>query len=337
MNVLLAGDVGGTKTNLALYSPEKGPREPLVRATFPSSAYGSFEDMVAEFLRQSGAVLSCAVFGVAGPVEGSRAQITNLQWVIDADRLAPVLGSGHINLLNDLEATALGIPFLNQADLHVLNEGEPEPGGPIGVIAPGTGLGEAYLTWDGSRYLAHASEGGHTDFAPRTPREVELLEYLMERYGHVSYERICSGSGIPNIYAFLRDKGYYREPAWLAEELEKAPDRTVVIRETAQNSTRACELCTETLKMFVSILGAETGNLALNILPTGGIYLAGGMPPRILGMLASDVFLDAYFAKGRLSRILKRIPIHVILNTDIGLMGAASFGMDIMKTWDERR
>lgn len=337
MRVLIAGDIGATKTNLALYSLEKGPYDPLRRASFPSSTFASLEHMVKEFLDPSRDKADCAVFGVAGPVEGGTAKITNLPWMIDMKRIGSLLGIKHTYLLNDLETVALGIPLLKKTDLHVLNKEQPAEHGPIAVIAPGTGLGEAYLTWDGSGYRAHASEGGHTDFAPRNIKEMALLEYLLERFEHVSYERICSGSGIPNIYAFLRDKGYHEEPAWLAEELMKADDPTVVIRKTAQDGTKTCELCVEALKMFVSILGAEAGNLALKLLPTGGIYLAGGISPRIISMLESGLFLDAFLAKGRLSRILKHLPISVILNTDSGLMGAAGYGMDIMKTWNERR
>ena len=332
MKLLMAGDVGATKTSLALYSKVRGLRDPIARSTFPSASYETFEDLTNEFLAQSDARVACMVLGVAGPVEGGTARITNLTWVIDTDLLSSISGAGRIHLLNDLEAVALGIPLLGEADLHVLNKGQPSEHGPMAIIAPGTGLGEAYLTWDGSRYRAHASEGGHSDFAPRDLKEMALLEYLLGRYEHVSYERICSGSGIPNIYAFLKDKGYHKEPAWLAEELSKTSDPTVVIRETAQDSQRTCDLCRETLKMFVSILGAETGNLALKLLPTGGIYLGGGISPRIIEMLENGMFLNAFLSKGRLSRILNRIPISVILNTDIGLLGAAGFGMDIMNT-----
>jgi glucokinase len=330
MELLMAGDVGATKTTLALYSKERDLRDPIARSTFSSASYKCFEDLINDFLVQSGASIACMALGVAGPVEGGTARITNLTWVIDTDRLSSMFGAGQIHLLNDLEAVALGIPLLDEGDLRVLNEGQPTKHGPMAVIAPGTGLGEAYLTWDGSRYQAYASEGGHSDFAPRDLKEIALLEYLLERYSHVSYERICSGSGIPNIYAFLRDKGYHKEPAWLAEELSRSSDPTVVIRETAQSSQRTCGLCRETLRMFVSILGAETGNMALKLLPSGGIYLGGGISPRIIEMLEDGVFLNAFFSKGRLSRILNRIPISVILNTDIGLLGAASFGMDTM-------
>lgn len=333
---LMAGDIGGTKTILALYASDKGLCEPLRKETFSSSAYESLEQMIGEFLAQSGHTIDCAVFGVAGPVVGRSARITNLPWIIDAGSIGSQLDTGHAYLLNDLQAVALGIPLLEPSDILTLNHGIKDEHGPIAVIAPGTGLGEAYLTWDGTRYLAHASEGGHCDFAPRDQREQELLAYLLERFDHVSYERVCSGSGIPNIYAFLRDKGYCEEPSWFALELDKAKDVTILIRETAQSATRGCDLCRETLALFVSILGAEAGNLALKTLPTGGLYLGGGLSPRIIPSLQGKAFLDAFFSKGRLSDILRRMPVHVILNTDIGLMGAAAYGMDVIQNRHEQ-
>ncbi len=328
MKALIAGDIGGTKTILALYSTDKGPREPVRRASFPSAAYAGLEDIVGEFLAGVQEKILGAAFGVAGPVIDGSARITNLPWTISSVSIGSMLGTGKVFLLNDLQAVALGIPQLTKSDLHTLNTGEPDPSGPKAVIAPGTGLGEAYLTWDGLHYRAHASEGGHADFAPRNARETGLLAYLMERFYHVSYERVCSGSGIPNIYSFLRDVCSLEEPTWLAERLAKAPDPTIAIRETAQDPDHSCDLCRQTMRMFVDILGAETGNLALKLLPTGGIYLAGGLPPRILSMLEDGAFLDAARAKGRLSTMVHRMPVHVILNTDVGLIGAAGYGLE---------
>ena len=330
MQTLMAGDIGGTKTTLALFSPEKGPREPLKRSSYPSRSYASLQDMLAEFIADGKEAIDAAVFGVAGPVLGGSARITNLPWTIDVGPLASMLGTIDVRLLNDLEAVALGIPLLTGKDLHTLNAGHPEPAGPIAVIAPGTGLGQAYLTWDGNRYCAHASEGGHADFAPRTARQGDLLAYLLERYDHVSFERVCSGSGIPNIYDFLKERCRLEEPAWLAETFRHAPDPTVVIREIAQDPARTCDLCRETMRMFVTILGAETGNLALKLLPTGGVYVAGGLPPRMLPMLEEGPFLEAFRAKGRLCTLVARMPVHVVLNTDIGLIGAAGYGMDML-------
>jgi glucokinase len=298
--------------------------------TYPSTSYERFEDILSDFIEQTEAGVDSAIFGVAGPIEGSIAHITNLSWIIDAGRVSSAFGIKQIKLLNDLEAVAYGVPLLNPSDLHVLNKGELAENGPIAVIAPGTGLGESYLTWDGSRYLAHASEGGHADFAPTNAREVKLLEYLMDIYGHVSYERICSGSGIPNIYRFLRDQCRFEEPTWLKDEMQAAPDKTALIINSALDTAKTCDLCRETLEMFVSILGAETGNLALKLLPNGGIYLGGGIPPRILGSLEGGTFMESFLEKGRLTRIISRMPIYVILNTDVGLIGSAGYGMEIL-------
>jgi len=327
--VLLAGDIGGTKTNLAIFSPEAGPRAPLAEATFPSAGYPSLEALVQEFLAQVNLPVEQASFGVAGPVLAGRATITNLPWVMEEKQLQTALNVQSVRLLNDLDAIAHGVPFLEPDDLHTLNEGQPAPGGAIAVIAPGTGLGEAYLTWDGTRYRAHASEGGHTDFAPTNLFEIELLRYLRGEFEHVSYERICSGLGLPNIYAYLRDSGFAGEPAWLAEQLAAADDPTPIIVNAALDKERPCGLCVATLNAFVSILGAEAGNLALKVLATGGVYLAGGIPPRIVSALEDPRFMQAFLRKGRMSELLARMPVHVILNPKVALLGAACHGLEV--------
>ena len=328
-DLLLAGDIGGTKTNLAVFSPEAGLRAPLVEATFPSGNYPSLEAIVDEFLAQTGATVNRASFGVAGPVVEGQATITNLPWVMNETQLAEAFNLTSVRLMNDLEAIANAVPSLGPADLHTLNEGEPVHGGAIAVIAPGTGLGEAYLTWNGTRYHAHASEGGHTDFAPITPLEIDMLPYLQKHIGHVSYERVCSGKGLPNIYAYLKDSGYAKEPAWLTEQLAAAKDYTPVITQAALDKDRPCELCIATLNTFVSILGAKAGNLALTILASGGVYLGGGIPPRIISALEEESFLRAFRRKGRFSDLLSSIPIYVILNPKVALLGAASFGLGL--------
>jgi glucokinase len=221
------------------------------------------------------------------------------------------------------------VPFLEAADLHTLNEGQPAPGGVIAVIAPGTGLGEAFLTWDGSRYRAHASEGGHTDFAPTNALEAGLLRYLLGRFEHVSYERVCSGRGLPNIYAYLKDSGYAEEPPWLAEQLASVEDPNPIIVNAALYGERPCELCVAMLNTFVSILGTEAGNLALKVLATGGVYLGGGIPPRILPALEQEEFIEAFRRKGRMSDLLARVPVHVILNPKVALLGAACHGLEL--------
>jgi glucokinase len=327
--MLLAGDIGGTKTNLAVCSAETGPRAPLAEATFPSAEYPNLEALVREFLDQVDLKVDRASFGVAGPVAAGRAEITNLPWVMDETQLPEVLNLSSVRLLNDLAAIAHAVPFLEPDDLHTLNVGQPVPTGTMAVIAPGTGLGEAFLTWDGSRYWPHASEGGHTDFAPTNPLEVELLRYLQDRFGHVSCERVCSGRGLPNIYASLKDSGYADEPAWLAEQLAAADDPTPVIVNTALDEEKACELCVATLNTFVSILGAEAGNLALKVLASGGVYLGGGIPPRILPALEQGRFMEAFQRKGRMSDLLVRVPVHVILNPKVALLGAACHGLEL--------
>jgi glucokinase len=325
--MLLAGDIGGTKTSLAILSSESGPRAPLVEATFPSADHASLEALVREFLSQVDLEVEQASFGVAGPVVGGKATVTNLPWVIQETQLERALHLSPVRLLNDLEAIANGVPVLEPTDLHTLNEGQPAPGGAIAVIAPGTGLGEAFLTWDESRYRAHASEGGHASFAPMDSLEVELLHYLQRRFDHVSCERVCSGIGLPNIYAFLRDTGYAEEPDWLAEELAAADDPTPLIVKVALDGESPCELCIATLNTFVSILGAEAGNLALKALATGGVYLGGGIPPRILPALEQERFMEAFRRKGRMSGLLARMPVHVILNPKVALLGAARHGL----------
>lgn len=327
--MLLAGDVGGTKTDLAIYTSERGPRQPLVTATFPSAEYPSLEVMVLQFLGQTGLQVSQAIFGVAGAVVNGQAQGTNLPWLMQESQLQQVLGLTAVKLINDLEAIASAVPYLDEQDRHTINAGNPIPQGTLAIIAPGTGLGEAFLVWDGTRYRAYPSEGGHADFAPSRPIEIGLLKYLMDQFGHVSIERVCSGRGIPNIYAYLRESGRFDEPDWLRDQLAAADDPTPIIVNTALSKPAGCELCVAVLDTFVSILGAEAGNLALKVLATGGVYLGGGIPLRILDSFEQPRFLDAFRSKGRLEPLMRDIPIHVITNPKVGLMGAAFRGMEL--------
>ena len=328
--MLLAGDIGGTKTNLAIYSQEAGLHRPVAQASFPSAMYPSLEALVRTFLTQTNVTadkIDRASFGVAGPVIEGRATITNLPWVMDEQQLAQTLNLTSVRLLNDLDAIAHAITFLEPAEIHTLSNGQPIPKGNIAVIAPGTGLGEAFLTWEGSHYRTHTSEGGHCDFAPTNELEIELLRYLLKRFDHVSYERVCSGKGIPNIYAYLRDSGHADEPSWLKEQLAKAEDLTPVIVNAALAAKS--ELCVDTLNTFVSILGAEAGNIALKVMATGGIYLGGGIPPRILQFLEHERFMYTFRDKGRFVKLLNDIPVHVILNPQVALLGAASHGLEL--------
>ncbi len=325
--IILAGDIGGTKTNCALFSEEAGPHAPLAEATFPSAQYDSLEAIVRAFRADHPAPVAAACFGVAGPVVGGRAEITNLPWVIEAASLAAELGLPTVFLINDLKAVAQAVPFLDADDVATLNVGEPVDEGAIGVIAPGTGLGEAFLTWERGRYRAHPSEGGHSSFAPTTPTEADLLKYMLEQHRHVSYERVCSGIGIPNIYAFFRDRVFQQETPAVAEALAVAPDPTPVIVQGALNPSSPCPVCAATLDTFLGILGSEAGNLALKVMATGGIYLGGGIPPRLLPQLRGGRFLSAMQNKGRFRELMERIPVHVILNPKAALYGAAAYAM----------
>jgi glucokinase len=328
--MLLAGDIGGTKTNLAIFSPTDGPRVPLVEATFPSARYPTLEAVVREFLSRIDLTVSRACFGVAGPVVNGRATVTNLPWKMAEAQLAQTLELEAVHLLNDLESIANAIPLLEADDLYTLNDAEPAPEGAIAVIAPGTGLGEAFLTWDGSQYEAHPSEGGHADFGPSDEVQLGLLRYLLDIHGHASWERVCSGIGLPNIYAYLKASGYAEEPPWFADKLAAVSDRTPVIVNNALGEGEHCELCVATLSIFVSALGAEAGNLALKVLATGGVYLGGGIPPRILPALSNGAFMQSFQSKGRFSALMKSIPVHVILNPRSALLGVARYGL---KAW----
>lgn len=334
--MLLAGDIGGTKVNLALFSAERGPHEALAEATFSSAGYDGLEQIVDEFLKDQDHTVQAACFGVAGPVVGGRATITNLSWVIDARVLAQKLGLEAVYLLNDLESIANAVPILQPDDLCVLNAAQPEPHGAIAVIAPGTGLGEAFLTWDGTRYVAHPSEGGHTDFGPTDDLQLGLLRYMLARYDHVSYERVCSGLGLPNLYAYLKESGYAPEPDWLAEAIAAAADINPVIVEAALGA-RTCPLAQAALNLFVSILGAEAGNLAVKVLATGGVYLGGGIPPRILPALQGKTFMDAFMNKGRFRSLMVRLPVYVILNSRAPLIGAARYGLERLNEKEQNR
>jgi len=323
--MLLAGDIGATKTHLALYSADRG----LVaqrQATFRSAEYPSLEAVASEFLGEARSSIDQAVFGVAGPVLGGQTTATNLPWIVSETILENTLGLPKARLLNDLEATAHGVPHLAPADLFTLNEAPPRSGSKA-VIAPGTGLGEAVLLYQDGRYYVIPSEGGHTDFGPTNLFEIELLRYLMGKFGHVSYERICSGIGLPNIYLYLRENRFAKEPPHVAAALEEAADPTPVIVQKAMDGES--ELCIATLNAFVSILGAEAGNLALKVMASGGVYVGGGIPPKILPKLRDGTFMAAFVNKGRFAEMLAKMPVYVILKPDTALLGAACYGLGL--------
>ncbi|MEA3291045.1 MAG: glucokinase [Pseudomonadota bacterium] len=325
--MILTGDVGGTKTVLALYDPGKGVAGGAVRrARFRSGGYDSLEAMVGEFLRQTGATPKIASFGVAGPVREGRARITNLPWSVNADSLRDAFGMREVLLLNDLEALAVAVPHLAPEEVATLNPGRPEKNGNMVVVAPGTGLGVAFMVWANGRYRARPSEGGHASFAPRTSHQVELLQYLQRRHGHVSFERVCSGAHLPDLLDFLRERGIREEPEWLRRELSRAEDRTPVIVQAALE--RKAEIYEEALDLFVQALGTLIGDLAVTLLPRGGIYLGGGIPLRILERLRRPDFLDSIKDKGRFSGLCGKMPLHVIMNPEAALQGAARYALE---------
>ena len=325
MSIQLAGDIGGTKTALAIIDSELGPRNFLEKATYPSADYPSLDALVAEFLKGKKWQLARASIDVAGPVVDGRCQTTNLPWVIEEKSLSKELGIP-VRLVNDLDAIAHAIPLLEAGDLETLNQGAPIKHGALAVIAPGTGLGEAFLEWNGNTYRPYPSEGGHTDFAPSGPLQLKLLNYLMDRFGHVSFERACSGIGLPNLYAFIKDSEICTEPAWLRDQITAASDPVPVICQAALDDK--ADIAVATLDLFVSILGSEAGNLALKVLATGGIYLGGGIPPRIIPFLKKAEFFHSFQNKGRFSSLLANIPIYIILNHEAALIGAARHGLE---------
>jgi glucokinase len=328
--MLIAGDIGGTKTLLGLYHPEKGPRQPIAQAEFRSGEFPNLELLVHKFLGQvkQGATYGC--FAVAGPVIEGQARLTNLPWGLSETSLANNLGFKKVALLNDLKAVAYAVPHLQAQDIHTINPGRKKFQGAMAVIAPGTGLGEAFLVWNGADYIACSSEGGHADFSPVNDTQAELWRYLQKKFGHVSYERVCSGSGLPNIYAFLRDRGYAPEPVGFAAELAAAPDQTPLIVQAGLHEPAENPLSAATLHIFIDILGAEAGNLALKVLATGGVFLGGGIPKRILPRLEDGRFMEAFRYKGRFTDLVSEIPVHVI-TSQAALLGAAFFGFEHFK------
>jgi glucokinase len=322
--MILAGDIGGTNARLALFNVEDG-RFSLVSATvFPSREYSGLDQIVSEFLQASDQHPDRACFGIAGPVRNGRVETSNLPWIVESDRLANELQLKKVFLINDLEANAWGIADLDLKDAVTLNQVKGNPQGNQAVIAAGTGLGEAGMYWDGTQHQVFASEGGHTDFAPRNELEVELFRYLNTQYGHVSYERILSGPGLVNVFHFLRDTGRGTEPKWLTGEMQHS-DAAAAISEAAMDGK--CALCEQAVDIFVSVYAAEAGNLALKIMATGGVYLGGGIDPKMLPKLSGPLFMHAFAAKGRMQSLLEAIPVRVITNDKVALLGAARFAL----------
>ncbi|MGH9513534.1 MAG: glucokinase [Terriglobales bacterium] len=322
--MILAGDIGGTNARLALFNVEGGRFTPASARIFRSREYSGLDQIVSEFIQTSGAHPDQACFGIAGPVRDGRVETSNLPWIIESERLADELKLKHVFLINDLEANAWGIADLELKDMVNLNQVKGGPQGNQAVIAAGTGLGEAGMYWDGAHHQVFASEGGHADFAPRNDLEIDLLRYLNTQYGHVSYERILSGPGLVNVFHFLRDTGRGTEPKWLTAEMAHSDPAAAISRAASEGK---CSLCEQAVDIFVSVYAAEAGNLALKTMATGGIFLGGGIAPKMLSKLAGPLFMNAFAAKGRMQPLLESIPVRVITNDKVALLGAARYAL----------
>lgn len=314
--MILAGDIGGTNARLAYFQPQNGGLRLVSERVFPSREYNELGEIVAKFLKDSAMRPEVACFGIAGPVRNGHVETSNLPWIIEQSRLAKQIQLPTL-LINDLEASAWGIGALNAPDVVALNELELTAGNQA-VIAPGTGLGEAGLFWDGSQHQVFACEGGHADFAPQGETQIQLLQFLASRYGHVSYERILSGPGLVNVYEFLCTKCSTDEPAGVTAQVR---GDAAAISQAALNGTD--RLAEAALDLWISVYGAEASNLALKTMATGGIFLAGGISPKILPKLKGPAFMHAFLEKGRMRSLLESIPVQIIVNDKAGLLGAA--------------
>jgi glucokinase len=324
--MILAGDIGGTNARLAAFETEGSRLQCVVEKVYPSKEHNGLPEIVADFVKTEGIPAQSACFGVAGPVRAGRSKISNLPWVIDSRELATQLRLRTVGLINDLEALAYGLDMLESKDFVTISEGSCEADGNMAVVSAGSGLGEAGLYWDGFRHHPFACEGGHTEFAPKNDVEIELLQYLMKKYGHqhVSYERILSGPGVQNVYEFLRDTGKEEEPAWLKDQLATARDIPALISHLALNNKAA--ICDRTLSIFVSVFGSEAGNCALKFMGTGGVFVA-GIAGKIVSKMKEPNFMESFLDKGRMKSLLEGVPVKVVLNDDSGLIGAARFAL----------
>jgi len=322
--MILAGDIGGTHARLAYFQPQDGHLKLAAQGVFPSREHRGLDEIVAQFVGRQATRPDLACFGVAGPVRNGKVETSNLPWTVEASRLAGELQLPSTMLINDLEANAWGIASLGENDLVALNRVKGTPVGNQAVVSAGTGLGEAGLFWNGKDYEIFASEGGHCDFAPRSELEIDLLRYLMARFGHVSYERIVSGPGLVNVYHFLRDTHRGEEPQWLTEEFAHGDPAATISRSAIAGKSILAE---HALDLWVSIYGAEAGNLALKLMATGGVFLGGGIAPKVIAKLSGPLFMQAFVGKGRMQPLLESIPVKVITNDNIALFGAARYAL----------
>jgi glucokinase len=339
MALVLAGDIGGTKTLLSLSDAadleRKNLPSQLFEASYRSHDYEHLTAIAQKFLAAAQASLGyvpqpqTACFGIAGPVVNNTSELTNLGWSLQGDRLATSLEIGQVSLINDFAAVGHGIAGLESEDLHTLQTGKPQPQATIALIGAGTGLGEGWLTWSGSSYKVHSSEGGHATFAPRDRLELDLWQYLLRRHEHVSVERVVSGQGIVSIYQFLRDSKFAEDSIGLAQIVSDWEMGKGTVDPAAAISQAGLEqrdrLATQTMQMFVKAYGAEAGNLALKLLPYGGLYIAGGIAAKILPLMQQGEFIAAFRQKGRMQALLEHIPVHIILNPNVGLIGSTLY------------
>jgi glucokinase len=320
LTMFLAGDIGGTNTRVAIFEGDPNHLTPIIIDVYPSRDHAGLSEIARDFLSKHKTALKAAAFGIAGPIRNNRCETSNLPWIIDGAELAAELGVARVTLINDLEANAHGIAVLQETDFAVVNAGAADAAGNRALIAAGTGLGEAGLFAEPGGYRPIASEGGHADFAPRNETEIEMLRYLAAQFGHVSYERVLSGPGLYNIYRFLRDTGRAAEPAWLAEEIASHDPSACIAKSALQGKA---EISVQALDIFISVYGAEAGNLGLEFMAVGGVFIGGGIAPKIASKLTGTTFMQSFTAKGRMGRLLEAVPVRIIMNDKTALLGAA--------------
>jgi len=323
--MILTGDIGGTKTNLALFDIKKGIPCLSVERSYVSRDYPDWVHLLQHFLKETQPKLTHACLGVAGPVHEGRCQITHLPWEIDVSELKPLLGTDSVSLINDLAALASAVPYLAPQELEVIQEGQGDPNGKIGVLAAGTGLGQAFLIPEGEgRYRILETEGGQCDFPARNPLEISLRESLSQFSGRVCIEDVLSGPGLIRIFEFMKERDQVTEPDWLVEEFEQEDPASVISRNGLSKKFKSCE---QALEMFVSVYGAVAGNLALQMMTRGGVTIGGGIAPEILPLLKSDLFLEAFHDKGKFRDFMAQVPVKVVMNKRAPLLGAAYFAL----------